>query len=143
MVVRNMLAVGFLSAMAVIGIVNASDSVASDANRTDLIEKRVGHGGSIYYKGGQVSGCHVAESDQNKGELVEERIGHGGSIYYRGGQVSGCHVVAGEQNGGELIEERVGHGGSIYSRRPVATRISDCAVNCGGAVYSDSPRIAN
>ncbi len=114
--VRNKVAIGFFSAMAVIGMAHASDSVASDANRSDLIEERVGHGGSIYYKDGQVSGCHVAVSDQSKGQFVEERIGHGGSIYYKDGQASGCHIAAVGQNSGKLVEERVGHGGSIYYR---------------------------
>ena len=81
-----MVAIGFFSVMAVIGVLNASDSVASDANRSDLIEERVGQGGSIYYRqpmASRVGACDVAGDEQNRGEFVEERIGHGGSMYYK------------------------------------------------------------
>jgi hypothetical protein len=82
MKVRSIVAIGFVSAMAVIGMVDASGSAAADSNQSGLIEGRVGHGGSIYYKGGQVSGCNVSVEGQNSGQLVEQRVGHGGSIYY-------------------------------------------------------------
>jgi hypothetical protein len=114
MSVRSITAIGFFSVVAAIGMVNASNSAASETNRPGLVEERVGHGGSIYYKDGQVSGCNAA--GQHRGEVVEVRVGHGGSLYYKDGQVSGCSVATAEQNGGKLVEERVGHGGSIYYR---------------------------
>lgn len=91
--VRDMVAIGFFSAIGMIGMVTASDSVASEMNQPDLIEERVGHGGSIYSRGGQVSGCNVVVAEQNGGELVEERVGHGGSIYSKrstAGQTAAC-----------------------------------------------------
>ena len=81
--VRSMVAIGVLSAVGMIGMVNAPGSTAADANQSGFIEVRVGHGGSMYYKGGQVSGCTLSAEGQSGGTLVEERVGHGGSIYYR------------------------------------------------------------
>ena len=114
--VRNMMAIGVFSTIGMIGMANAPGSAAADSNQSGLIEVRVGQGGSMYYKGGQVSGCTVSAAEQNKGELVEVRVGQGGSIYHRAGQVSGCTVSAEGQHSGTLVEERVGHGGSIYYR---------------------------
>ena len=117
MSMKSIVAVGCLSAMAAIGLVHASGSAAAESNQSGLMEERVGHGGSMYYKGGQVSGCTVSAAEQDKGQLVEARVGHGGSMYYQGGQFSGCTVSAEGQNGGKLVEERVGHGGSVYHRQ--------------------------
>jgi hypothetical protein len=97
--IRSMVAIGFVSAMAGIGLVNTADSVASEMNRSDLIEERVGHGGSMYYRAGQVSGCNEAAGEQNRRELVEERVGHGGSIYHKRsdtGRTGHCDVNRGE-----------------------------------------------
>lgn len=115
--VRSLVAMGCLSAMVAIGLGPASGRAAAESNLSGLTEARVGHGGSAYYTGGQVSGCTVSAAEQGKGERVEARVGHGGSLYYRGGQVSGCTVSAAEQDKGALVEERVGHGGSLYSRQ--------------------------
>ena len=78
MKVGSIVAVGFFSAVAAIGMVNASGSAAADANQSGLIEERVGHGGSIFHSK-TTSNCDVMA----KGALVEERVGHGGSVYYR------------------------------------------------------------
>lgn len=61
--VRDMVAIGFFSAIGMIGMVTASDSVASEMNQPDLIEERVGHGGSIYSKrstAGQTAACDAS-----------------------------------------------------------------------------------
>ena len=105
--VRSIAVVGFLSAMAAIGMVNASGSAAADANQSGLIEERVGHGGSIFHSK-TTSKCDAMA----KGELVEERVGHGGSIFHSKTN-SSCDVMA----KGALVEERVGHGGSVYYRQ--------------------------
>ena len=138
MKIRNMVAIGFFSAIGMIGVVTASDGVASEMNQPDLIEERVGHGGSIYSRAGRASDCGV----EAMGELIEQRVGQGGSMYYKGGQVSGCNVAVAEQDGGELVEERIGHGASIYSRR-ATIRTSDCKMNCGKTIESYSTRAAH
>ena len=108
---RSIVAVGFVSAMAAIGIGTASGSAAADANQSGVIEERVGHGGSIYHSrttSAQSSPCEAMA----QGALVEERIGHGGSIFRR--QTTGnCEALA----QGPLVEERIGHGGSVYYRQ--------------------------
>ena len=81
--VRNMMAIGVFSTIGMIGMANAPGSAAADSNQSGLIEVRVGQGGSIYHRAGQVSGCTVSAEGQHSGTLVEERVGHGGSIYYR------------------------------------------------------------
>jgi hypothetical protein len=78
MKVRSIVAIGFVSAMAAIGMVNASGSAAADSNQSGLIEERVGHGGSIFHSK-TTSNCDAMA----KGALVEERVGHGGTVYYR------------------------------------------------------------
>ena len=111
MSVRSIVAIGFVSAVAVIGMVNASGSAAADLNQSGLIEERVGHGGSIFHS--KTTATRSGNCDaMAKGELVEERVGHGGSIFHSK-TTSNCDVMA----KGELVEERVGHGGSVYYRQ--------------------------
>lgn len=112
--VRSIVAIGFVSAMAAIGMVNASGSAAADSNQSGLIEERVGHGGSIFH-GKTASNCGATA----KGELVEERVGHGGSIFHSK-TTSNCDVMA----KGALVEERVGHGGSVYYRQSARQAIN-------------------
>jgi hypothetical protein len=112
--VRSIVAIGFVSAMAAIGMVNASGSAAADSNQSGLIEERVGHGGSIFHSK-TTSTCDVMA----KGALVEERVGHGGSIFYSK-TASTCDVTA----KGALVEERVGHGGSVYVRQSAQQAIN-------------------
>jgi hypothetical protein len=76
--VRSIVAIGFVSAIAGIGLVSASGSAAADVNQSGLIEERVGHGGSIFHSK-TTSNCDVMA----KGALIEERVGHGGTVYYR------------------------------------------------------------
>ena len=73
--VRSLVAVGFLSALAAVGMVNASSSAAEDSNQSGLIEERVGHGGSIFYSKTPATRSSHCEA-MAKGALVEERIGH-------------------------------------------------------------------
>jgi hypothetical protein len=115
MSVRSIMAIGFVSAVAVIGMVNASGSAAADLNQSGLIEERVGHGGSIFHStttSTQSSNCEAMA----KGPLVEERVGHGGSIFRRQ-TTDNCELMAGDQTKGPLVEERIGHGGSVYYRQ--------------------------
>jgi hypothetical protein len=106
MKVRSIIAVGFVSALAVIGMGNTSGGVAAEANQTGPMEERIGHGGSIIHSK-TMSNCEAMV----KGPLVEERIGHGGSIL-RSQTTGTCNAMA----KGALVEERIGHGGSVYSR---------------------------
>jgi hypothetical protein len=111
MSVRSIVAIGFVSAVAIIGMVNASGSAAADLNQSGLIEERVGHGGSILHS--KTTSTHSSNCDaMAKGELVEERVGHGGSIFHSK-TTSNCNVMA----KGALVEERIGHGGSVYHRQ--------------------------
>jgi hypothetical protein len=113
MKVKSMVAIGFVSAMAAIGIPNASDGVASEGNRPDIIEERVGQGGSIYYRQHMASRAGI------------------------------CDVAGEEQNRGEFVEERIGHGGSIYYKRSMAGRIDACDANRSGAGWVYSPPVAH
>ena len=83
MSVKSMLAVGFLSMMVATGVVTTSDSVASDVQRVDVLE-RMGHGGSTYAssqsKPVQVGDCQVMGEEGRKVDATE-RIGAGGSTY--------------------------------------------------------------
>ncbi len=111
MKVRSIVALGFLSAVAAIGMVNVSSGAAADSNQSGLMEERVGHGGSIVH-GNTTSARSSSCEEMAKGDLVEERIGHGGSIV-RSKTTSNCDVTA----KGAVVEERIGHGGSVYYRQ--------------------------
>lgn len=113
MKVRSLVAVGFVSAVAVIGLVNASGSVAAEANQSGLMEERVGHGGSLYTNTSTATRSTPCAAAQ--GDLVEERIGHGGSIL-RSQTTGDCALLAEDRTKGPLVEERIGHGGSVYVR---------------------------
>lgn len=106
--VKNMLAIGFLSMMAVTGVVTASGSFASDTSQGNAPE-RIGHGGSTYQlKAARAGDC------RSKADVVE-RIGHGGSTYLpKADQAGDCHLA--REMGQSLdVVERIGHGGSTYS----------------------------
>ena len=89
---RSLVAVGFVLALAALGMVHASDTAAADANQSGLIEERVGHGGSLFHSKTQSAQSSSCETMGN-GALVEERIGHGGSLFRR--QTTGtCETMA-------------------------------------------------
>ncbi|MBX3303875.1 MAG: hypothetical protein KF693_16815 [Nitrospira sp.] len=108
---KSIVTIGFLSIVAVTGVVNASSSFASDASRVNVAE-RIGHGGSIYQSEPDRAGVCQVRVD------MVERIGAGGSIYSssrsRSTQAGGCQVAEEEQKRVDIIE-RIGAGGSTYS----------------------------
>ncbi len=114
MKVRSLVALGYMSVMAAIGLGTAPGSVAAETNHTGLVEERVGHGGSIYYSN-QTTAMRSNSCAAAQGDLVEERIGHGGSIL-RSKATGDCALLAEDRTKGPLVEERVGHGGSVYVR---------------------------
>jgi hypothetical protein len=111
--VKSMLAVGFLSMMVATGVVTTSNSVASDVQRVEVIE-RIGHGGSTYAS----SQSDGADTCHETGVSAIERMGHGGSTYSssqsKSAQVGDCHVM-GEEGRKVGATERIGAGGSTYS----------------------------
>jgi len=71
-----------ISYVAVGTLISASASFAADAQSVDIIEERIGTGGSIYSSSlPPASNCHVVGQEQMKVDVIEERIGTGGSIY--------------------------------------------------------------
>jgi hypothetical protein len=80
---KGMFTVGFLSMMVASGVVQVSDSFASEAQRVDVIE-RIGAGGSTYSSSRSMSvkpgDSHVAGIEQRRVDVIE-RIGAGGSTY--------------------------------------------------------------
>ncbi len=77
---QSILAVGFLSMIVASGVVKATDSFASEAQRTDVFE-RVGAGGCLYRPiSVQPGEATVAGVERGKVDVIT-RIGTGGSIY--------------------------------------------------------------
>lgn len=103
---KSGITIGFLSMIAVTGVVTASGSMASDVRQVAVAE-RIGHGGSTYQP--QFEG---ARDCQVKVDRVE-RIGAGGSTYSPN-EVGRCQV-SGEDRSKVNVMERIGHGGSTYS----------------------------
>ena len=103
---KNKVTIGFMTMMAVTGVVNVSSSFASDAAHV-AVSERIGHGGSTYSsKSGSVGACRM------KLEVVE-RIGAGGATY-GSSQDGGCQA-AGDDRRKVNGTERIGAGGSTYS----------------------------
>ncbi|NJL16919.1 MAG: hypothetical protein HC938_06670 [Nitrospira sp.] len=90
--VKNIVTVGFLSMVVASGVANASDGVATENQRVNVIE-RIGAGGSAYSSNqpDNVGMCPVT------GMNVTERIGHGGSTYSfsrsKSVQAGDCHTM--------------------------------------------------
>lgn len=114
----SMWAIGVIAMMVTIGVGNAPGSFAADLNRGDVVEPRIGHGGT--YSSSQSDGaveCRVAGRHVD----VIERVGAGGSIYSfsqpPSAQTLDCQVAGRKAD----VVQRIGHGGSIYtSSRPNA-----------------------
>ena len=70
--VKSMVAIGFLSMVAATGVVNTSDSVASDANRVDVID-------SLHETVAQEDSVK-AGSEQRRVDVIE-RIAPEGAAY--------------------------------------------------------------
>ena len=108
---KNVVTTGVMAMVAVMGMANVSNSVASDAGQGE----RIGHGGSTYQsKVGRAGDCQVKVD-------VVERIGAGGSTYVSSQSISGgCQAVREERKQVDVIE-RIGVGGSTYfSRQPAS-----------------------
>mgnify|MGYP001309150280 CR=1 FL=1 len=115
MKVKAVLMTGFLSILVVTGVVNATESGASEPNGVSGTA-RIGHGGSIHGSS-QLDGateCNSRGEDRRKVDVIE-RIGHGGSTYSfsrpQSVQPAGCN---GEHSRVD-VAKRIGHGGSTYS----------------------------
>lgn len=97
---QSILAGGLLLVLGASGVVKASDSFASEGQRTGVFE-RIGAGGSIYTQRQSVpvqSGkATVAGTERGKVDVIK-RIGMGGSIYsssQRDGGVIECAATEG------------------------------------------------
>ncbi len=110
--VKSIVTVGFLSMVVATGVASASEDVASEAHRVNVIE-RIGAGGSAYFSNqpDNAGMCPVT------GMNVTERIGHGGSTYSfsrsKSVQAGDCHTM-GEAEKRAHVVARIGAGGSTY-----------------------------
>lgn len=97
---QSILAVGFLSMLVASGAVQATDGLASEAQRMDLFE-RIGAGGAVYAPSQSASiqsGKSVAPGVKEGKVDVITRIGAGGSTYSSsrpGGGAVECVAVEG------------------------------------------------
>ncbi|OQW32827.1 MAG: hypothetical protein A4E19_05595 [Nitrospira sp. SG-bin1] len=108
---KSIVTIGFMTMMAVAGVVSASGSFASDVGSIAASE-RIGHGGSTYSSNSDGAGVCRMKAD------MAERIGAGGSTYSSSqtmsAQAGGCRTRGEGRNKVDVIE-RIGHGGSSYS----------------------------
>ncbi|MDH5739413.1 MAG: hypothetical protein OEY77_03715 [Nitrospira sp.] len=131
---KKMFVMGFLSMMVASGVVQVSDSVASEAQRVDVIE-RIGAGGSTYSSSRsmpvQPGDAHVAGIERRRVDVIA-RIGAGGSTYSFSRPIlvqPGDSVAGTEQRKVDVIE-RIGAGGSTYSfSQPMLARPGDGATS--------------
>jgi hypothetical protein len=144
---KMMFTMGVLSMMMASGVVKVPDSFASEAQRVDVIEERIGAGGSTYASSRpmpvQTDDSDVVGTERRNVHVIEERIGVGGSTYASSRpmpvQPDDSDVAGTERRNVHVIEERIGAGGSTYasSQGTMLAREDD------GAPYSSSQPTSN
>ncbi len=118
---KSMGVIGFLSMVALTGVVNASGSFAADMNRGGGKEERIGTGGSTYSSSqpDRAGDCRVMGEERRKVDVIQ-RIGTGGSTYAFS-KTDGCQM-AGEGRKKVDVIKRIGTGGSIYLSSQIQER---------------------